>query len=185
MSERLTYFINKPYAVDSNACLRYGEGYQKILKPCEPIEDMSLCIGRLDNPVLKTHRLMIADYDRDPIKVTLRPGEETEEIIELKHPGKSTFILFEPNACDKMFIQDTVRQFFRREPSRRHHVHVALGEKIVEAGWLLIYAPLQMNRLFDHVRLVAKRTVEMGQDPTEDDVERLKSVFTLIPNLHG
>ena len=125
---------------------------------------------------------MIADYDRDPIKVT---ALATEEIFELKYPGKSTFVLLEPNACDKMFIHNTVWETFKKEADRSDHVHVATVAEIEEAGWVAFYAPLQLDHLFDHVRLVSKRTILTGEDPTENDAKSLKSVFTLIPNLHG
>lgn len=180
--ERIIHLINRPYAIDENACLRYGEGWQKALIPCEPIPDKDMCIGRIDNPILKTRRLMIADYDRKIIKVT---ALATDKIIELSYPGKSTFVLLEPNACDKMFIRDTVKNAFKKDADRRDHVHVASVAQIERAGWLAFYAPLQMDRLFDHVRLVSKRTIATGQDPTEEDAEKLKGVFTLIPNLHG
>ncbi|SRR5258708_966968 len=184
MSERITRFVNKPYGIDAWARFRYGEDRKNVLEPCKPIQDESLCIGRLDNSVLKACRLMIADYDREPIKVTKLA---TEEIVQLDYPGKSAFVLLEPAACDKMFIHTTVNDLTegKKKADRRDHVHVATVTQIEESGWVAFYAPLQMNRLFDHVRLVSKRTIETGEEPTMDDAENLKSVFTLVPDLHG
>jgi hypothetical protein len=183
MSERLFFQVNRPYAVDEHACLRYGEGWQKTLQPCQPIQDESLCIGMLGNKNLQLHRLIIQDYDRAPILVVV--NAESGETIALNYPGKSTFVLLVPNACDKTFIQNRTHEMFKRDSDRGDHVHVISVQKLLEAGWVPFYAPIQLNKLFDHVRLVFGRTVTQGDEPTMEDAENLKAIFELVPNLHG
>jgi hypothetical protein len=178
----LSFFINRPFAVDGHGRFRYGENWQKVIEPCSPIEDNSLCIGRLDNSNLQLHRFSIEEYDRKPIMVIARATGET---CELRLQGKSTFILLEPSACNKMFIKQAAKDIFDKESDRHDHVHVASVGHIEEAGWKAYYAPLQLEHLFDHVRLVAQRTIETGEDPDTEDILNLISVFTLIPNLHG
>ncbi len=183
MSERLDFLVNRPYAVDESARFRYGPGWQKTLEPCQPITDSSLCIGMLGYKNLQLHRLLIQDYDRVPIPVII--NKETGETVVLRYPGKSTFILLEPNACDKMFIQNTTKQVFEREANRSDHVHVITVEELLKLSWVPFYAPIQLNRLFDHVRLVFGRTIIDGQEPTQEDAQKLKEQFKLILNLHG
>lgn len=180
--EGLIYQVNKPYATDNYGRFRYGPNYESAINPCVPIEDKSICIGRLDNKNLKVRKFLIVDVDRVPVKVV---ALATGDTIELNYPGKSTFILVKPNACDRMFIHNTAREAFKREADRSDHVHVATVGAIEEAGWIAFYAPLQLNRLLDHVRVVSQRTILTGEEPTEDDAKRLMSAFTFIPNLHG
>ena len=182
MVDRIEWFINRPYGVDNYARLRYGESGQNALIPCEPVQDRSLCLGIVGNSKLKIDKLMITDTDRKPIKVT---SEATSETVLLTYPGKSAFVIFEPNACDKSFVKETVTYLLNSTADRRDRIHVATVAEVEEAGWTVFYAPLQLKPIYNHMRIVSKRTIATGEDPTVNDIEKLKSVFTLIPNLHG
>ncbi len=185
--EKILFFVNKPYGYDNLARFRYGPNWEKALNPCEPIGDKEMCIGIIENSVLKASRLMVTDKDREIIRVT---APETGDTKDLFLQGKSGFIILEPDACNKEFIKDTVANLLDSNGDRHDYVHVAKVKDIENAGWIAYWAPIQLDgrmrtAKIPHVRIIAKRTILTGEDPTINDVESLKEVFRVIPNLHG
>ncbi len=175
MAERIYREINRSFGVDTNACFRYGDQMEKKLEPAVAIGDKNLCLGVLENSILKPPRLLLFGKDREPIRVSI---PSTNDIVEIAHPGKSALVVLQPNLCDRQSINDIVITIFGKTSTR--YLHVATVGEIEDAGWIPYYAPLQLRGLMDHVRMVAKRTLESSEDPTMEDAENLTKVLTRV-----
>jgi hypothetical protein len=62
----------------------------------------------------------------------------------------------------------------------RRTLHVACVKDLEDAGWIAYYLPLQLSRLMDRARLVSKRTLMTGEDPTFSDVLNLAHVLRKV-----
>lgn len=176
-AERVHWEINRPYGFDDSFRLHYSEGGKKTINPLEVIQDKELCLGVIDNSVLKPKRLMVFDKDREPIKVTI---PKTGDTIEFGLQGKSAVIIFEPNVCNKEMVKNMVLAIFKFNPSSGRHLHATSVSEIENAGWVAYWAPLQLKHLIDHVRLVAQSTIHQGTDPTIEEAESLANAFKKI-----
>lgn len=177
MSERIYWSLNRPYGWDDNFNFRYGEAGQKALIPCQPIQDKGLCLGIVGNSHLRPDQLMVLDRDRSIIKVTIEGSGET---VELSLPGKSALIVLEPNICDRELLTHIVRTDLSGNPDRHDHLYAAKIAEIETTDWVAYWAPLQLSHKLTHVRLVARRTIERGEDPTIEDAQKLIDVFSKV-----
>lgn len=169
MSERISLNPTLPYKIDSLSFeMRYGDGFQRSLLPCQPILDQSVKVGILENGQLKLRRFAIQRGDADLITVTTSTG-----VVTYDRPGKSAFIFFE-NSVDKSSINNLSKHVFQKESDRRDHIHLATVESINNSGWDVVWTPLQKVNNFLHVRLVPKNNTD------ESNVENLFKVFNKI-----
>jgi hypothetical protein len=168
------YQLSKYHAIDSKARLRYGKEFEKMMIPCEPIADEDLSLGIIDNNKLNPRRLLLAPKDRNTILVTI---PETGDTCKVDKPGKSASICLTPNDCGPDLVKRMVRDDLSGTPDRRDHIHIATIGKIKAAGWTPFWAPLQLDKKILHVRMVAERTINSGDDPTEEDAIRLAQAF--------
>src|SRR6266404_140886 len=170
--------LSQKHAVDNFFRLQYGEGYQKILRPFEPISDDDLLMAIIENKNLVPRRLMLTDRDREVVKLTI---PQTSETIEHTLPGKSAVIILERERCSRDFGKKIARQYLSIKPDKDHRLHTATVKEIDDAGWLVHWVPYQLiNGKFLHAQLTAKRTVFNGEDPTITDAESLANAFRLV-----
>lgn len=179
MSERIWWILNRPFGIDKNYNLRFGENGEKKLVPFEPIPYKDLCLGVIDNSTLKPERLMLFDKDRREI---LLNNPDTNQLTRLILPGKSAVLVLTPDVCNREFVKDVVLTTLGKNHASGRHIHVATVAEIEDAGWVPYYAPLQMEGLPDHVRLVAKRTIatQGKEDPTITDAQSLVNALIKI-----
>ncbi len=168
-------YIPKNLSVpDKNFHLSYGASKDKMLVPCEPITDELICLGIIGNGIVHAAKLLLLPKDRAPIHVQ---NPTTNEIYSLTYPGKSAILGLDPNICDKEILNLIVKGQLGTEPDRRDHLHISSVAKIMNAGWVAFWAPLQLEHKIAHARLVAKRTIDYAEDPTLEDAQKLANVF--------
>lgn len=171
------YQLSPYHGVDNFARLHYGAGFSKVLSPCEPIQDLNLKLGVIDNNRINPKRLQLLPKDREKIVVDV---PETGEICVLLHPGKSASICLTPTKCGPELVQEIVERDLGGQADRRDHLHLTSIALLSSAGWIACWAPIQAKRIMLHARMVADRTFRFGEDPTNDDVLRLAQVFTKV-----
>jgi hypothetical protein len=182
MAGEIPGYINCPCGNGEDFRFRYGEECEKVLEPCELIQDKHLCLGIIGNSNLNLDKLRITERDRQAI--VFHDGQ-TGKKKELIYPGKSVFIVVDPDLCDKKFVRGTVETLLNNYPGRQDHIYVARVVQIEAVGWVAYHAPQQEKGIINHVRLVAKNTIERQIDPTDEDIKNLQNAFKIVPHLHG
>lgn len=178
MVEAIYWSLNRPYGHDDSFRFRYGENGEKALNPLQPILDRDLCLGIVGNNNLLPHHLLPSEKDRDAIMVTIA---KTGETISLSMQGKSAQIILQPDVCSREFLNKMIKIDLQGEPNRRHHLHTTKVGQVEDTGcWKAIWAPIQLKYLLPHVRLVATRTIDSGEDPTIEDAKALANIFSKI-----
>lgn len=174
--ERL-FPIDQHISVDESLSLYYGRNKDRILLPCQKIQDKNLNIGIIDNNNINPNRLLLIQRDREPIKVM---DPSTSEIYTLSYPGKSAFLYFDKVPPDRFVLHNLVRKLMSNCPDRRDHLHLSTVGRIEKSGWEVYWAPLQMSGKLTHVRLIPNAILINSKDPTIEDAENLKNAFCLV-----
>lgn len=169
--------LSNVHGIDNYLQLYYGSQLEKRLQPCAEIKDRGMLVGIVGNGSVRPDQLLLTDRDREPILVTI---PETGETCKVYMPGKSGIIILNPSKCGKDELKDIVNNHLGGQYDRHDHLHAATIGNINEAGWNVYWAPLQLERKILHTRLIAKRTVELGLDPSEEDVTALSSSLAKI-----
>lgn len=167
--------LQTEYGLDNHFLLHYGDELQRRLYPFQEIFDTSMQLGIVSNSCVSPRRLLLLEKDRLPLRITI---PETGNDIFFPFAGKSAFIMLEKKGDPKSYVTTIVKSLLNGEPDRRDHLHAATVGKIRETGWVPFWAPLQLQRNALHVRMVAERTLNAHEDPTEEDALRLAQVFT-------
>jgi hypothetical protein len=168
------------HQVSPEACLNnyfqlcYGNNFEKKLNPLVPIPDESLSLSIIENNTLKVQRLLLMKKDHTPILVQV---PATGDILRLEYPGKSARLNLSNENLNKGWLSNVINQEFNTSPDRRDHLHTATIQDIHNAGYLVFWAPLQIESLPFHVRIISKKTI-LGQDITIDDATKLAQCFT-------
>ena len=154
--------------------LCYGLDLSQKLKPLQEIEDKDLVVELIDNNNINPKRLLILGKDYQPITVHV---PETGDIIKFNQPGKSGRLCLGNYEYNQSHLNQFLSTEFNVDPNRRHHMHVAQISDINNIGYAVYWAPLQIECLPMHVRIVFQKTIRQGILPNLDDAEKLASVF--------
>ncbi len=173
MNERLRYNY-ADFLQSFDRRLFYDTAKSKSLTPCARIEDPDLLVGVFSASILKPARFRVRGArDRQPITLI---DTTSGTVFQVTHPGKSAFIYFGQDP-DKQILGDLVKQSLNRQATRDDHLHLATVGWIEESGWQAWWTPLPDSENWVHVRLIANRTIETGNDPQEEDLNALSQVF--------
>lgn len=125
-----------------------------------------LSLGLIENNQINPRRLLLLEKDRALVRVTI---PETGDECTVPHPGKSALICPVTEECEAELVRSVAAQQLASTFDRRDHIHVSTVGKVKRAGWIPIYAPLQLEQKILHARLVSQRTLDDGSDPTLED----------------
>lgn len=157
--------------------LHYQDGDSKteVLRPGEIITDPDLEICIIGNRSLRPDHLLLRDSDREPIEILIPDKDET---VIINQPGKSgMFLLHKSGLNGRQRMENAVLMALNRNPKRQDNGHVATVREINQAGWEIVWAPLQNKNLFNHVRLMPVDESGRYFEPTLKECEQLKAVL--------
>lgn len=144
MVEIIRFFSLSPHhGIDNLLQLHYGDKLEKRLLPGKPITDANLVIGVVGNGTIRPENFQLREDDSLPIKITI---PETGDCFDIAAPGKSGIIILDPDNFDKRDLKELVNVEIDGAYDRRDHLHTATVGEIADAGWSVLWAPLQMQK---------------------------------------